>query len=85
MPAAYSSFAGRYLRSMQDYPTSYTAAEDVAEAVYAAATDDGDRLRYPAGADSLMLAELRQSLSEQAFMARMRTMVGGGPCSEPLI
>lgn len=51
---------------------------DVAEAVYAAATDDGDRLRYPAGADSVMLAELRQSLSEQAFMARMRTMFGDG-------
>jgi NAD(P)-dependent dehydrogenase (short-subunit alcohol dehydrogenase family) len=76
MPAAYSAYAGRYLKSMQDYPTSYTAEGDVAEAVYAAATDDGDRLRYPAGADSVMLAELRQSLSEQAFMARMRTMFG---------
>src|SRR4029434_5527341 len=48
MPAAYSSYADRYLKSMQDYPTSYTTAGDVAEAVYAAATDDGDRLRYPA-------------------------------------
>ena len=79
MPAAYSAYADRYLKSMQDYPTSYTAEGDVAEAVYAAATDDGDRLRYPAGADSVMLAELRQSLSEQAFMARMRTMFGDGP------
>jgi hypothetical protein len=35
-------------------------------------------LRYPAGADSEMLAQLRQSLSEQAFMARMRAMLGGG-------
>lgn len=79
MPAAYSAYADRYLKSMQDYPTSYTTEEDVAEAVYAAATDDGDRLRYPAGADSVMLAELRQSLSEQAFMARMRIMFGDGP------
>ncbi|MGH9883343.1 MAG: SDR family oxidoreductase [Pyrinomonadaceae bacterium] len=79
MPAAYSAYADRYLKSMQDYPTSYTTEGDVAEAVYAAATDDGDRLRYPAGADSVMLAELRQSLSEQAFMARMRTMFGDGP------
>jgi NAD(P)-dependent dehydrogenase (short-subunit alcohol dehydrogenase family) len=79
MPAAYSTFAGRYLKSMQDYPTSYTTGGDVAEAVYAAATGDGDSLRYPAGADSVMLAELRQSLSEQAFMARMRTMFGDGP------
>lgn len=79
MPAAYSAYAGRYLRSMHEYPMPYTTTADVAEAVYAAATDDGDRLRYPAGADSMMLAELRQSLDEQAFMAHMRTMVGNGP------
>jgi NAD(P)-dependent dehydrogenase (short-subunit alcohol dehydrogenase family) len=79
MPAAYSAYADRYLRSLQEYPTSYTTTADVAEAVYAAATDDGDRLRYPAGADSVMLAELRQSLPEPAFMARIRTMVGGDP------
>ena len=79
MPAAYSAYANRFLKSMQDHPTSYTTERDVAEAVYAAATDNGDRLRYPAGADSLMLAELRQSLSEQAFMARVRAMVGDDP------
>ncbi|AHF94237.1 hypothetical protein OPIT5_09010 [Opitutaceae bacterium TAV5] len=37
------------------------------------------RYRYPAGADSVMLAALRQSLPEQAFMARIRSMSGGGP------
>jgi NAD(P)-dependent dehydrogenase (short-subunit alcohol dehydrogenase family) len=79
MPAAYAAYADRYLRSMQEYPTSYTTPEDVAEAVYGAATDYGDTLRYPAGADSVMLAELRQSLPEPAFLARMRTMVGGEP------
>jgi len=64
---------------MQEYPTAYTSAEDVAESVYAAATDGLDQLRYPAGADSLMLAELRRSLPEQAFIARVRTMTGGSP------
>lgn len=78
MPAAYAAFAARYLKSMQGYPTAYTTEGDVAEAVYAAATDEGDRLRYPAGADSVMLAEMRQSLSEQEFTARMRAMVGDG-------
>lgn len=76
MPVAYSTYANRYLKAMQDYPTSYTTKADVAEAVYAAATDSEDKLRYPAGADSLMLAELRQSLPEPAFMARVRTMCG---------
>lgn len=78
MPAAYSAFAQRYLKSMQDYATAYTTAPDVAEAVYAAATDAGDKLRYPAGADSVMLANLRESLSEQAFIARIRAMTGDG-------
>jgi NAD(P)-dependent dehydrogenase (short-subunit alcohol dehydrogenase family) len=71
IPAAYADYAGRYLKSMEEYPTAYTSAEDVAETVYAAATDGRDKLRYPAGADSVMLAELRQSLPEQEFMTRM--------------
>ena len=79
IPAAYADYARRHLKSMQEYPTAYTSAEDVAEAVYAAATDGRDKLRYPAGADSVMLAELRQSLPEQEFVARMRSMFGGGP------
>lgn len=82
IPAAYADYAGRYLKSMQEYPTAYTSAEDVAEAVYAAAADGRDKLRYPAGADSLMLAELRQSLPEHEFVARMRTMFGGAPHSK---
>jgi hypothetical protein len=59
--------------------TAYTSAEDVAETIYAAATDGRDCLRYPAGADSVMLAELCKSLPAEAFMARMRTRFGVGP------
>lgn len=77
LPSAYLDYAGRYLKSMQDYPTAYTQASDVAEAVYAAATDGRDQLRYPAGADSVMLTALRQSLSEEAFRGRIRAMTGG--------
>ncbi|WP_129779150.1 SDR family oxidoreductase [Peristeroidobacter soli] len=77
LPTAYGAFASRYLASMQNYPTAYTAEADVAEATYAAATSSDDKLRYPAGADSVMLAQLRESLSEPEFMGRMRTMTGG--------
>ena len=28
IPAAYADYAGRYLQSMQEYPTAYTSAED---------------------------------------------------------
>jgi NAD(P)-dependent dehydrogenase (short-subunit alcohol dehydrogenase family) len=79
MPAAYMPYASRYLESMQTYPMPFTTGEDVAEAVFRAATDDGERLRYPAGGDSVLLAELRQTLPEQAFMAHIRSMVGDGP------
>ncbi|EIP98819.1 short-chain alcohol dehydrogenase [Opitutaceae bacterium TAV1] len=79
IPAPYADYAGRYLKSMQEYPATCTTERDVAETIYTAATDGLDKLRYPAGADSVMLAELRQSLPEQAFMARIRSMSGGGP------
>lgn len=80
IPPAYADYAGRYLKSMQDYPTAYTSATDVAEAVYTAVTDGTDKLRYPAGADSVMLADLRESLTEPEFLTRIRVMSVG--CSQ---
>jgi short-subunit dehydrogenase len=79
IPSAYAGHADGYFKSMCDYATGYTTEKDVANAVYAAATDGGDRLRYPAGADSEMLAELRNSLPEQEFIQRMRAMTGSEP------
>lgn len=76
IPPAYADYAGRYLHSMQAYPTAYTTAGDVAAAVFAAATDGRDQLRYPAGADSVMLAQLRESLPEGEFLARILAMTG---------
>ena len=74
VPPAYVAYADRYIKSMFDYPTAYTSEDDVAQVVYAAVTGDNETLRYPAGADSAMLADLRQSLSGPAFMDRMRSM-----------
>lgn len=76
IPAAYAGHAGRYLATMQAYPTAYTTGQDVAEAVFAAATDGADRLRYPAGADSQMLADLRRSLPDDELIAHVRSMTG---------
>jgi len=79
VPAAYADYAGRFFNSMQDYATAYTTGQDVAAAVYTAATDERDQLRYPAGADSVMLAGLRRSLPEQEFIARIRALCGNKP------
>lgn len=78
IPPAYAGYAGSYMQSMQHYATAYTSAEDVAATVFRAATDGEAKLRYPAGADSVMLADLRRSLPEDEFIARIRTMTGGG-------
>ena len=76
IPAAYADYAGRYLQSMQEYRL-HQRRRCGGGRLCKAATDGLDKLRYPAGADSLMLAELRRSLPEQAFIARVRTMTGG--------
>ena len=78
IPPAYAEHAGRYFQSMHAYATGDTTEEDVSKAVYVAATDGEDKLRYPAGADSAMLAELRASLPEQEFIQHIRAMTGSG-------
>lgn len=74
IPADYAGFAQSCFARMADYPAAYCTEVEVAEAVFAAATDEGARLRYPAGADSRMLADLRWSTSEEHYLDRMRAM-----------
>jgi NAD(P)-dependent dehydrogenase (short-subunit alcohol dehydrogenase family) len=74
VPPAYAAFADRYLRSMVNYPTEYTSADDVASVVYSAVTEHEEKLRHPAGADSVMLAGLRETLPETTFIARVRSI-----------
>ncbi|WP_207458242.1 SDR family oxidoreductase [Azospirillum sp. SYSU D00513] len=58
IPAAYAEFAAPIFAGYAR-PALVTKESDVAEAVYAAATDGTDRLRYPAGADAVALAQAR--------------------------
>lgn len=74
IPADYAAFAEACFARMGDYPTAYCTETEVADAVHAAATEEGTRLRYPAGADSRMLADLRWSTSEDHYHERMRAM-----------
>lgn len=74
IPADYGAFAQAYFEKMANYPAAFCTEAEVAEAGYLAATDEGTRLRYLAGADSKMLAELRWSTSEDHYLARMREM-----------
>jgi len=76
MPAPYDAFAQDYMNKMRNYPTAYTTEEETAEAVFSAATDDVDRLRYPAGEDTKLFSSLRWTTSEEEYLAKMQKMFG---------
>ena len=74
IPQDYAAFAQAYFGIMGNYPTDYCTETEVADATFAAATDEGEAIRFPAGADSKMLAKLRWSTSEEHYLAKMREM-----------
>ncbi|MGH6615216.1 SDR family oxidoreductase [Sphingomonas sp.] len=76
IPAEYEPFAQACFAQMANYPTAYCSEAEVAEASFAAATDDSVRIRYLAGADTKLLADLRWTTSEEHYLARMRDMFG---------
>ncbi len=56
-PPAYADFTRGILASAVDTATPVTQAEDVAEAIWRAATDPTSPMRLPAGADALAMAD----------------------------
>lgn len=74
IPAEYGPFAQAYFGKMAHYPTPYCTEAEVAEATFAAATEGGRKIRYPAGADTKLLAELRWTTSEDHYLEKMREM-----------
>lgn len=81
IPAEYGTFAQAFFAKMADYPTAYCTEAEVAEATFAAATLAGRQLRFPAGPDTRMLAELRWSTSEEHYQARMRELFDVAPAA----
>jgi len=75
-PEEYGAFTQSCFANMASYPTRYCTEAEVAEATFAAATEVGGRIRYPAGADSKLLAELRWTTSEAHYLQKMRQMFG---------
>ena len=61
------------------YPMEPATEAQVASAIYAAASDGSDRLRYLAGADTAKKATVRWSTSEDEYMAHMRAMFAVRP------
>ncbi|MCM2399418.1 SDR family oxidoreductase [Rhizobium sp. S95] len=57
IPESYAEFAGPIFAGFAN-PALTTRESDVAEAIWTAANDTSDRLRYPAGADAVALANV---------------------------
>ena len=72
-PAPYQPQLGVMMGNLPQFTTNL---EDVAEAVFRAVNDTSLALRFPAGADSVAIAEKRAGLSEQAFLTMMRQSFG---------
>ncbi|MBC9030877.1 SDR family oxidoreductase [Sphingomonas sp. JC676] len=78
IPADYGAFAQACFANMANYPTAYCTEAEVAESTFAAATDEERKLRYLAGPDTRLLAELRWTTSEDRYLAKMRDMFAPG-------
>jgi NAD(P)-dependent dehydrogenase (short-subunit alcohol dehydrogenase family) len=78
IPDDYIGYAQACFSRMASYPTAYCTEAEVADAVLAAATDESARVRYPAGADTKLVSELRWSTSEDRYLAKMREMFAPG-------
>jgi NAD(P)-dependent dehydrogenase (short-subunit alcohol dehydrogenase family) len=78
IPAEYGAVAQACFAKMMSYPTAYCTEADVAEATFTAATETGGAIRYPAGPDTKLLAELRWTTSEAHYLKTMREMFGPG-------
>ncbi|MEH6718959.1 MAG: SDR family oxidoreductase [Aurantimonas endophytica] len=74
IPEDYGAFAQGCFAKMAHYPSDYCTEAEVAEAAFAAATDDSRAIRFLAGADTKLLAQLRWSTSEDQYLAKMREM-----------
>ena len=60
IPEEYAEYAGTIFAMLTDIP-AFTRETDVAEAVWDAAHDSQGRLHFPAGADAVALAQMRQA------------------------
>jgi NAD(P)-dependent dehydrogenase (short-subunit alcohol dehydrogenase family) len=76
IPADYGEFAQSCFGKMANYPTAYCTEAEVAEAAFLSATDQSRKIRYPAGADTKLLADLRWTTSEQHYLEKMQEMFG---------
>jgi len=65
----------RFIGKLEQWPMSENIGE-VAEAMYQAATDGTDQLRYPVGQDAVHLLETRKQIDDASFKKMMASQTG---------
>lgn len=73
IPEAYQAYSQQILGGVSERGQT-TTDRDVAEGVYSAATDNSDRLRFPAGPDAHQLANARWNQTDEEFLSGMRAL-----------
>ncbi len=72
----YQEFLGKVMAGMEQASSNYSEPVIVAEAIYQAATDGSDQMRYIAGPDAEQLIAARKQLDDDAYMAMMKSQMG---------
>jgi NAD(P)-dependent dehydrogenase (short-subunit alcohol dehydrogenase family) len=72
----YQPLVGRFMDCYAPIKAQGSEPIVIAEAIFTAATDGADRLRYPAGHDAFTKIQNRKDWSEQQFLADMRSQFG---------
>lgn len=68
----YAALVKGTVEAFATLPSAETA--DVAETIFDAATDDGDRLRYPSGNDAKMFIDMRREQDDETFARSLKRM-----------
>jgi NAD(P)-dependent dehydrogenase (short-subunit alcohol dehydrogenase family) len=73
--ADYQSSFDKFVTSIENWPMSENIGE-VANAIYEAATDGTEKLRYPVGHDAVLLIQTRREMDDVDFKKMMATQTG---------
>jgi NAD(P)-dependent dehydrogenase (short-subunit alcohol dehydrogenase family) len=73
--ADYQQAWDRFTAKLTEWSFSENIRE-VADAIYQAATDGADQLRYPVGQDAVQLLQVRQQMDDAAFQKMMAEQTG---------
>lgn len=74
----YNRFVGKFMETMQASmnPANMSKPEQIAEVIYAAATDGKNTLRYRAGSDAIYLLDARDKMSDEEYFAMQNQQFG---------